>query len=482
MRISSKLSLRFVLLFAVFTIIAFFLFSYLVREKSEYDYIYFLSTLNNTISSTLVENDSLKKNYNEILNKIHSQFSNKPIIRITLISCSGKVIFESDTFAHKMDNHKTRPEIMKALNGEVGTSIRQSKTLKKDFLFVASPVKNSDKTQVISIIRTSVLVKDFDSQTAKFAITIIFFLVIFLLFGFLILDRFSKRITVPICEIENATKEFASGNLDVTVKAEGKDEIASLANNFNIMIDNFKKLLSELKYLEQVKRDFIVNVSHELKTPLTAIKGFIETLEDELIEDEIIEEKELKNYLKYIDITKRHTHRLISIVQDLLMLSETETVSSSLMKSKTDVKMLLEKMLPIFSQKLEEKQLKLITEFTPDFPEISVDAFKFEQIFVNLIDNAIKYSDKGEIKIAAKADNEYAYFTVTDSGIGIKPEDQTRIFERFYTANKSRSRQTGGTGLGLSIVKHIVLLHKGEITVESKLGTGTVFLIKLPIV
>lgn len=229
--------------------------------------------------------------------------------------------------------------------------------------------------------------------------------------------------------------------------------------------------ISEIKKLEQLKKDFVVNVSHELRTPLTAIKGFIETLEDEL-EGE---------YQHYIDIIKRHTNRLINIVQDLLILSELEQPNTKLIRSFVEINIIIENVLKIFEQKLKEKNLSIEVVYQDNFPKINVDAFKMEQVFINLIDNAIKYSDSGTIQIKCSYDDEFAYFAVKDNGMGISKEDQERIFERFYIADKSRSKKVGGTGLGLSIVKHIVLLHHGEITVDSEKGKGTTFKIKIPI-
>ncbi len=229
--------------------------------------------------------------------------------------------------------------------------------------------------------------------------------------------------------------------------------------------------ITEIKKLEQLKKDFVANVSHELRTPLTAIKGFIETLEDEID----------AQYHHYIDIIKRNTNRLISIVQDLLMLSELEAPNTQLIKSFVDARIIIDNVLKIFEPKLKDKGLNIDVHYQDNFPKINVDVFRMEQVFINFIDNAIKYSDSGTILISCSYDDRFAYFAVKDNGMGISKEDAERIFERFYIADKSRSKKTGGTGLGLSIVKHIVLLHNGEIAVESEKGIGTTFKFKIPI-
>lgn len=230
--------------------------------------------------------------------------------------------------------------------------------------------------------------------------------------------------------------------------------------------------ITEAKKLEIVKKDFIMNVSHELRTPLTSIKGFIETLMDE------IDDK----HKQYLNIINNNTKRLISIVEDLLTLSELENKETKLILSDVYLPDLIKNISIIFEQKLKEKNISLVHNFDKDIPLIQADAFRIEQMMINLIDNAIKYSQQGKIGLNLSKKDNFVFIEVKDSGFGIPKEHLSRIFERFYTVDKSHSRKSGGTGLGLSIVKHIVQSHNGEIMVESELGKGTSFKIKLPIV
>lgn len=245
--------------------------------------------------------------------------------------------------------------------------------------------------------------------------------------------------------------------------------VIGVNNQFVVVLHD----ITERKSLEKIKRDFVINVSHELKTPLTAIKGFVETLEDEL-------EGEQEN-LHYLIIIKRHTERLINIVRDLLILSELEKEETSLLLNKVDLRELISNVVMIFEQKLSEKSLKFEFDIESDFPILNVDVFRFEQVIVNMIDNAIKYTDEGKISIHAIAKDNQAIIRFSDTGVGISKEDQSRIFERFYIVDKSRSKRVGGTGLGLSIVKHIVLLHGGTINIESTKEKGTTFTISIPL-
>lgn len=231
--------------------------------------------------------------------------------------------------------------------------------------------------------------------------------------------------------------------------------------------------ITEIKKLELVKRDFVTNVSHELRTPLTAIKGFLETLYNEVEENPIA--------MKYMNIMTRHTDRLIALVQDLLTLSEIENPNINLVFTEFNLFKFIENVVKIFDQKLKDKNLTLEIETIDRDLKIEADTFKIEQLFINLIDNAIKYTDNGKISIKYKKVNESVEIEIIDSGIGIPDVDIERIFERFYLVNKARTRKVGGTGLGLSIVKHIVINHGGSIKVESKIDVGTKFLIKLPI-
>lgn len=229
--------------------------------------------------------------------------------------------------------------------------------------------------------------------------------------------------------------------------------------------------LTQMKDLEKIKKDFIVNASHELRTPLTAIKGFVETLEEGIGDDS----------QDHLAIIKRNTDRLINIVNDLLLLSRLEEKEAKLEIEKVDVPVMVDNILKIFQQKIAAKNLELHVRKLKDIPGILGDPYKLEQMFINLFDNAVKYTEKGSIGIEFDIKGRNLLITIRDTGIGIPGEHLQRIFERFFVTDKARARKLGGTGLGLSIVKHIALLHGGEVSVESTLGGGTSFLVSLPV-
>ncbi|MEK6795454.1 MAG: ATP-binding protein [Spirochaetota bacterium] len=221
--------------------------------------------------------------------------------------------------------------------------------------------------------------------------------------------------------------------------------------------------------IERLKRDLVSNVSHELRTPLTSIKGYAETLADELSGDA---------RLKFVDIIRKNAERLANIVRDLLVLSDLERETPSLDRERMDMTEIVKDVLSIFEKRALEKGLT-ITLDAPAPVVILCDRFKLEQLVINLVDNAVKYTEQGGIAVRISG-GDTAAVRIEDTGIGIPAEDVPHIFERFYVVDKSRSREAGGTGLGLSIVKHIVHLHNGDIAVQSVVGKGTTFTVTIP--
>ena len=229
--------------------------------------------------------------------------------------------------------------------------------------------------------------------------------------------------------------------------------------------------ITDLKNIEVIKRDFIVNASHELRTPLAAILGAAETLEEE----------PGRINAASLEILKRHAERLRAIVEDLLKLSELEERGYRLDRREIDSRELARNVVQILSPRFKEKGLEAKIESAEGLPVLKADPFLLEQALINLVDNAIKYTDKGSITICLAADARDYIIAVRDTGAGIPAEHLPRIFERFYVVDKSRSRKVGGTGLGLSIVKHIVQLHGGTVSASSEEGRGTEFTLRLPL-
>lgn len=290
---------------------------------------------------------------------------------------------------------------------------------------------------------------------------------------------------VRISEIHKFFKKVISeGNpqeTEIIIQHE-KDKVLQLSGTILHDVDNNKigvlvvlNDITNLKHLDNLKRDLVANVSHELKTPITAIKGFIELLQEGEIDKP-------KNARRFFEIISNHTDRLNAIVEDLLTLSRLEQsgVLKDLKFDEHKIKPLLKSAAVDFEFKAKDKHIDIIIECDDDITA-NLNKTLIQQAVGNLIDNAIKYSNKkSKVRLHSFKENESLVIEVEDKGFGIAKEHIPRLFERFYRIEKSRSRDEGGTGLGLSIVKHVVQVHGGVVNVKSELNNGSIFTIKIP--
>lgn len=224
--------------------------------------------------------------------------------------------------------------------------------------------------------------------------------------------------------------------------------------------------ITRLKLLEQIRTDFVANVSHEIKTPLTAIKGFSETLLDGAINDK-------ENAVKFLQMIRNHSERLNNLVDDLLTLSRIELGDITIEKPLIDPQEVISNVVSMFKEISEKKGLYLKTKIPDEKILIPADKNRLTQIMINLVDNAIKFTETGGVTIGISKSNYYKTLFVEDTGIGISPKHLGRLGERFYRVDKARSRELGGTGLGLAIVKHLVKAHGWNIKFESEQDRGT---------
>jgi two-component system phosphate regulon sensor histidine kinase PhoR len=232
--------------------------------------------------------------------------------------------------------------------------------------------------------------------------------------------------------------------------------------------------VTRLKALEKMRSEFFANVSHEFKTPLTSILGFVETLKEGGIEDS-------RRRMEFLEIIEEHAKKFNCLIEELLLLSKLESDSAPFEKQELDFGEMLEKLTKLFLPAVKTARVTLKSEIHPKNLRIWAEPKSFERALSNLIDNAVKYNKEGgEILVKAFETAQEARVEVHDTGIGIPQADVARIFERFYRVDKSRDRQSGGTGLGLSIVKHILERHGGRVQVESVLGKGSIFALSIP--
>ena len=394
------------------------------------------------------------KNYSEVVYKIIQKspdlsiFSSLPAsdIRITYILNDGTVVFDSDSWAETLENHLSRPEISEALKNGSGNIIRRSNTLSESLFYYAVLLEDGNLLRVgkrasnIFAIFLSILPAVVCTFCVLFALSVIF-------------SHFlTKEIIKPI---ENMADSLDSVNIN-----PGYPELIPFANKIRSQHDT---ILSTVN----MRQDFTANVSHELKTPLTAISGYAELIENNVSEST---GGDTRHFACEIH---KNSDRLLSLINDILRLSELDSMPKAYAFSdeKWDFSAVIQEILENLGLEAEKNDIKLIYK-GPDSLDFTFSKEMMQELCFNLVSNAIRYNKKGG-KVKVILEDNPVSLTVEDTGIGIPLEAQDRIFERFYRVDKSRSKEVGGTGLGLAIVKHIAEIAGAKITLESKLGIGT---------
>ncbi|WP_251041018.1 HAMP domain-containing sensor histidine kinase [Bacillus sp. ISL-45] len=287
--------------------------------------------------------------------------------------------------------------------------------------------------------------------------------IILLAFG--LIGILSKKLTSPLLTMKEATSKMALGKYRQTIPVKGEDEVAQLGISI-------QKLGEQLQYFEDSRNEFLAAVSHELRTPLTYIKGYSDVLKKGMANSD--EEKE-----EYLSIINKEAQRLSIMINDLFEMSKLQVGKFELDKRPVNLNELINKIATNLRPEVVKKGLKITLELEDGLPETKVDKERMEQVFYNLLENAVKYSTEGEITIRSFTKKDLVVVEICDTGEGIPKPELSRIWDRFYRVERSRGRKTGGTGLGLYVVKQIIEAHGGQIQVNSRLNEGTVFTIYL---
>jgi len=553
----------------------------------------------NSIHKKLIENAQLINNF--ILEKdaqktdidfiTYAQEYGKLLgARVTFVNNMGAVVGDSAIRNLKnVENHSNRPEIRRALKGDISIVKRHSDTLNIDFIYIAVPAIENNK--VVAVTRLALPLDDLKSFNYRLFRYNLIAALVGIFVSAIIGYKYANYITKPIKEITSIANKIANGDFNNRIYIKSKDEIGALANTLNLMAEkldmtiseiqdkntklqsaltsmnealvavdrsykiilinpvarslfdieepniygkhvleviknnklhdtlkeildnniigqkeitidypkykilkiytNFIKLdrdpnriigvmaliqdVTEVRKLENMRSDFVANVSHELKTPLTSIAGFIETLKNGAIKNEKVRDR-------FLDIIEIETERLTRLIEDLLSLSAIESGKLIYSKEQIMINETVEEINLMVGPLIKQKNLNYQTEVESALPPIVGNKDWFKQMIINLIDNAIKYTpEEGLIKLLVYKRYKNLFIVVKDTGIGIPKGDIPRLFERFYRVDKARSRKIGGTGLGLAIVKHIVLAFFGDIRVSSEVGKGTEFVLKIPL-
>jgi len=426
---------------------------------------------NAVLVGDILQTDLIEGRFEDIQRKTR-RLADKLDLRITVIEKGGRVLSDSEQKPSLMVNHSDRLEVIEAIKNGFGQSTHFSDTLGINMKYVAVRVDQGDR--ILGVVRFALPLSRVQPEIRIIYRVVLFGTIAAVIIALIAAYFVSRSITLPIRQVKETAQLIAKGDFGRRVRIKSKGELGELAESLNTMADELQQKMENLKRLDRVRTDFVANVSHELKTPLTLIKGYIETLQNMAIDD-----KEKSD--KFISIIKEHSDRLGYIIDDLLSLSELELSRDCVNRTEFDLKEVIDEISLGFGQALAEKQQSLTVSKQGDDFSIQADRNKIEQVFANLIDNAVKYTkESGLIEILLCDQGQTVCVTVQDNGIGIPKEHRDRVFERFYRVDKARSKELGGTGLGLSIVKHIVLAHKGKIAIESEPNRGTKVSVTFP--
>ena len=341
-----------------------------------------------------------------------------------------------------------------------------------DYMDVAVPIIGDDTRYVVYIIDNKQTVHSLNMEIFSlilnavligFTISIIISLVI------------SKTLLSPIQGMTKAAEAMADGDFSSKIRVESEDEIGILAKTFNDMASQIEAMLEQLKRAEKLRREFVANVSHELRTPLTSIRTYAETISDSRELPQETEEEFLRVIINESD-------RMTKIVQDLLELSRFDSGNIQLTLARFSIERSVREVYAAIALEARKRGHILNLELEWGIPMIMGDRARIEQVLMNIITNALKYTpDGGTIEIISGSQGTNIFVRIEDTGVGIPPEDLTRVFDRFYRVDKARTRESGGTGLGLSIARDIAVLHGGDIWIESTQGKGTSVTVTLPV-
>lgn len=507
--------------------------------------------------------------------------------RITFISLTGEVVYDSRADQDTLENHLLRPEVQQVIEGEpIGTYSRESTSTGEYLYYVSVEISGSDG-EPLGYLRLSKNVEEMAALTDEVIQILLLFMSVSILVALLFTYYWTKRIIAPLENMKQVTEHLSTKTYSSRYTARSYEEIDELGHSINtlaenldrqmqeieqndaqlkelinhlvigvLVIDKNRKIsmvnpvmnqildedlyakidqdydsslhsadlveliersfdkqqlqnkeltlyypedkivdvnvvpikdaaseplnyivllydITEIRRLEKVRTDFVANVSHELRTPITAIKGFTETLLDGAMNEEDV-------LLEFLQIINTESQRLDSMVQDILQLSKLEQRKVIGTVESVRVRNIVSEVERIVHQKIDLKSIHFdIIE--KESVTVEIDRDQLKQILLNLISNAVSYTpEQGNVHVSIKNDGDHVLLAVADTGMGIAEEEQPRIFERFYRVDKARSRNAGGTGLGLSIVKWLVENNHGQLSLESKLGQGSTFFVRLP--
>ena len=366
------------------------------------------------------------------------------------------------------NNLDITPNIITALSGGNGDASDPN----ADYMDIALPVEGGSSDYIIYVIDNRETMRSLNDQLLQIIVEAMAVGLVISVFLSLLL---AKTMIAPIQELTHAAEKVASGDFSDKVENSSKDEIGVLTRTFNDMAVQLEHTLDDLKRSEQMRREFVANVSHELRTPITGVKSYAETLAAD--PDMPADTRE-----RFLNVILNESDRMTKIVQDLLTLSRFDAGSFEFSFDEFSFETSVRDVYNAVRMEAQAHGHVFVLEVEPGIPRIRGDKARVEQVLMNMVSNAIKYTkDGGRITIKAGVRGGEVWCSVKDNGIGIPKDDTTKVFDRFYRVDKARSRESGGTGLGLSIAQEIVVRHGGRIDLKSRLGHGTTITVWLPV-
>ena len=388
--------------------------------------------------------------------------------RFTVMDLEGNILADSDVDTYgSMKNHSDREEVKEALISGIGEARRSSDTLNLQMMYMSILADGGNY-----ILRMAVPYAGIFEYIGALFPAILISIGISLLVSILLANHFSSTITKPLKDIAEELHKLKEDNPEFEFKDYRYEEMNAIADTTKHMAEAARESRRRIEFEKLVRQEFFSNASHELKTPITSIRGYAELLENGMATDEQMK----KEFLSRI---KKETENMTTLINDILMISRLETKEAEVELTEVRLCPLVEEVCSSLEPLAKEYQVTISSNCKP--LTIRANIGQLKEIFNNLIINAIKYNKpKGKVFVTVTAEVKEIVIIVEDTGVGIPEEAKQRVFERFYRVDRGRSKKVGGTGLGLSIVKHVVNYYNGTIELDSQVNVGTRFTIRLP--
>lgn len=416
------------------------------------------ATVNDTLLVNYAEDSSV--DFDSALRSVVEGFDMKDKMELMAIDATGQVILTSSGFSPSSD--LSMPDFEEALSSSTRDGVWEGSINNEPIIAYSLCVSTSADSE-LTALRYVVSLSEINAQIILYIAMVAVVCMIIIFFVVISNSYFISSVVNPVDQVGKTAQRIAHGDFSVRLQKRYDDEVGELCDVINYMAE-------ELQENEKMKNDFISSVSHELRTPLTAIRGWAETLKDGDADQETMQ--------KGMGVILKESDRLSSMVEELLDFSRIQSGRMQLNLSKLDLIAELSDAVLMFVERAKREQIELVYDEPMDIIPINADPNRLRQVFINIIDNAIKYSDSGDsVTVAASLLEDRAVVTIADTGCGIKSTDLPKIKEKFYKANSTRR----GSGIGLAVADEIISLHGGNLSIGSVEGSGTTVTISLPL-